>query len=59
MNKDRMRHLMHAGCTVLYLLGIASAFLSPWLSVAICVAVALMWVVPDQRIERMLAGEGS
>lgn len=44
---------------ILYLLGIALAFLSPWLSVAIYVAVALMWVVPDRRIERMLAGEGS
>jgi len=31
------------------------AFLSPWISVAIYVFVALMWVVPDRRIERVLA----
>jgi uncharacterized membrane protein len=33
------------------------AFLSPWLSMAIYILVAFIWVVPDKRIERMLAGE--
>ncbi|AMJ66059.1 TMEM175 family protein [Hymenobacter sp. PAMC 26628] len=42
---------------VLYLVGIASSFVLPWLSGAIYVAVALMWLVPDRRIERALAHE--
>jgi uncharacterized membrane protein len=29
--------------------------LSPWISIALHVAVALMWLVPDRRIERALA----
>jgi TMEM175 potassium channel family protein len=40
---------------VLYLAAIASAFFAPWLAQAIYVAVALMWLVPDRRIERALA----
>jgi uncharacterized membrane protein len=39
---------------VLYLLGIISSFVLPWLAGAIYVAVALMWLVPDRRIERSL-----
>jgi uncharacterized membrane protein len=39
---------------VLYVVAIVLAFLSPWISVAIYVFVALMWVVPDRRIERVL-----
>jgi hypothetical protein len=31
------------------------AFVSPRVSVAIYVVVALIWVVPDRRIERVLA----
>jgi TMEM175 potassium channel family protein len=41
---------------VLYFVAITVAFLSPWVSVAIYVFVALMWIVPDRRIERVLAG---
>jgi TMEM175 potassium channel family protein len=40
----------------LYVIAILLAFPSPWLSVAIYVFVALMWIVPDRRIERVLAG---
>jgi hypothetical protein len=32
--------------------GIAFAFENPWISDAIYVFVALMWLVPDRRIER-------
>ena len=41
---------------VLYIVAILVAFLSSWLSVAIYAAVALIWVIPDRRIERILAG---
>ena len=36
---------------VLYLAGAGLAFVTPWLSIALYVAVALMWLVPDRRIE--------
>jgi len=42
---------------LLYIVAIVLAFLSPWISIAIYVFVALMWVVPDRRIERVLVGE--
>ena len=40
---------------VAYLLGIPGAFISPWIAGALYVAVALMWLVPDQRFERAIA----
>ncbi len=36
---------------LLYVTGIALAFVQPWLADACYVAVALMWLVPDRRIE--------
>jgi uncharacterized membrane protein len=36
---------------VLYVLGIAAAFVNTWISGAIYVGVALMWLIPDRRIE--------
>ena len=39
---------------VLYLAGIVAAFVSPLISMAIYVLVAVMWLVPDRRIENML-----
>ena len=41
---------------VLYIVAIISAFMLPWVSVGIYAFVALMWVVPDKRIERVLVG---
>ena len=40
---------------VLYVIAIFIAFSSHWVSKAIYVLVALMWLVPDQRIEKALA----
>jgi uncharacterized membrane protein len=37
---------------VLYAAAIGLAFVAPWVSQAIYVVVALMWLVPDPRIER-------
>ncbi len=42
---------------VLYVLAIGAAFLRPWLAATIYVVVALMWLVPDRRIERAIEGE--
>jgi TMEM175 potassium channel family protein len=38
----------------IYLLGIMLAFVEPWLALVPYVAVALMWLVPDRRVERYL-----
>jgi uncharacterized membrane protein len=40
---------------LIYLLGIAVAFISPWLSVALYAVVALIWLVPDKRLEAFVA----
>jgi uncharacterized membrane protein len=37
----------------LYVLGIGLTFVNPWLGQALYVLVALIWLVPDQRIERV------
>jgi TMEM175 potassium channel family protein len=37
-----------------YLLAIATAFLWPYVAVAIYVAVACMWLVPDKRFEGLI-----
>ena len=42
---------------VLYLIAIATAFVAPMVACAIYVVVALMWLVPDRRIERALADD--
>ena len=44
---------------VLYLLAIFAAFLHPGISGAIYATVALIWLIPDKRIERVLAAQPS
>ncbi|MFE9572957.1 TMEM175 family protein [Streptomyces sp. NPDC006692] len=40
---------------LLYASGIGLSFLSNWIAVAIYAGVALMWLVPDRRLERTIA----
>jgi uncharacterized membrane protein len=40
---------------LLYVTGILLAFVQPWLGLIPFVVVALIWLVPDPRIERYLA----
>jgi uncharacterized membrane protein len=42
---------------VIYLLGIAAAFISPRLAQALYLLMALVWLVPDRRIEKVLMHE--
>ena len=44
---------------ILYLVGIALATASPWLAVGVYAAMAVMWLVPDRRVERYLAARSS
>jgi uncharacterized membrane protein len=39
---------------VLYIIGIAVAFISPFIACAIYLAVAVVWIIPDRRIEKAL-----
>jgi uncharacterized membrane protein len=41
---------------LVYAAGIAAAFVAPVVSWALYVLVALIWLVPDRRIERVVAG---
>jgi uncharacterized membrane protein len=43
---------------VLYAVAVAAAFYQPWISCGIYVFVALMWLIPDRRIERALNETG-
>jgi len=43
---------------VLYLIAIPLAFVSPWIASGLYVFVALIWFIPDRRIERVLEKHG-
>jgi uncharacterized membrane protein len=40
--------------TLAYLLAIPLAFVSPWISGFLYISIALLWIVPDSRIEKQL-----
>ena len=40
---------------VLYLVGISVSFWNPWIASGVYFLVALLWLIPDRRIERTLA----
>src|ERR687886_1139402 len=51
------RDLKGKGSPYVYILAIALALLArPWMSVVVYVAVALIWLVPDRRLQRRVAG---
>lgn len=59
---SKLRHAIGADwkgklSPVLYVIGLGLTFFNATLSQVVYVAVALMWLVPDRRIERTLHGE--
>ena len=40
---------------VIYIAGIALSFVNSWIGLALYVAVAVMWLIPDRRIERKIS----
>jgi uncharacterized membrane protein len=42
---------------LLYVAGIGLSFVSRWPAVAIYASVALIWLIPDRRLERTIAGK--
>jgi uncharacterized membrane protein len=63
--KDSLLHAAVGGdwkgkaSLVFYVVGIASTFMVPYVAEVFYVAVALIWLVPDRRIERTLAHQES
>ncbi len=51
------RDLKGKSSPILYAVAIPAALWQPWVSYAIYVGVALMWIVPDLRIERAVEEE--
>ena len=49
------RDLKGKASPVLYVAGIALAFVNRWLAIAMYVVVALIWLIPDPRLERTIA----
>jgi len=43
---------------VIYAAAISLAFAAPWIACALYVVVAIIWLVPDRRIERALENQG-
>lgn len=40
---------------LLYLTAIFAVFIAPWISAAIYILVAIMWLIPDRRIEKQMS----
>jgi uncharacterized membrane protein len=40
---------------LLYAIAIPLAFVSQWIALAIYVSIAMVWLIPDSRIERLIA----
>jgi uncharacterized membrane protein len=54
VGRDRKGHWS----PLLYAAAVGLSFVDRWLAVAIYVGVALMWLVPDRRVERTIAARG-
>jgi uncharacterized membrane protein len=48
------RDLKGKGSPYLYCLAIALSLVHPWMGVVVYVGVALMWLIPDRRVERRI-----
>lgn len=42
---------------ILYLVAILAAFASPWFSYGLYILVAIIWLIPDRRIEKVLRSD--
>jgi uncharacterized membrane protein len=40
---------------VIYVVGITLSFVNPWIGLALYVLVAVVWLIPDRRIERKIS----
>jgi len=42
---------------VAYIVAVVCSFLVPWFSIALLIAVLIVWVIPDRRVERVIVHE--
>jgi uncharacterized membrane protein len=42
---------------VAYIVALAFSFFAPWVSIALFVTVAIIWFIPDRRVERVIVHE--
>ncbi|HET8611848.1 MAG TPA: TMEM175 family protein [Sphingomonas sp.] len=47
------------GSLASYIVAMPLAFVAPWIAILIYVGVALVWLIPDRRIERRVEGQSS
>jgi uncharacterized membrane protein len=57
LNRALVSNFKEFMSVVLYVLAISSAFVNTWIACILYAVVAAMWIVPDRRIERAMAGE--
>jgi uncharacterized membrane protein len=43
---------------VVYVVGIGAAAVNVWVGIGLYAAVAIMWLIPDKRMERFIAQDG-
>ena len=43
---------------ICYIVAIPMSFVSPWIAIGLYVFVAMIWFIPDRRIERVLVNKG-
>ena len=43
---------------LMFLLGIGTAFIRPWIAIVLYVSVSLLWIIPDRRIETKFRPSG-
>jgi uncharacterized membrane protein len=51
------KDLKGKGSPILYIFGILSSFFNVWLSGSFYILVAIIWLIPDSRIEKALKKE--
>jgi uncharacterized membrane protein len=54
LSKALGKDLKGKSSPVFYIAAIAAAFVSPWITYALLTVVALIWIIPDRRIESHL-----
>lgn len=55
LNKAIKNDIKGKASSILYISAIIFAFFIPWISIILYIIVALLWLVPDKRIEKVLA----
>ncbi|MEN2401312.1 TMEM175 family protein [Flavobacterium sp. MC2016-06] len=55
LSKAIGKDLKGKASSILYIIGIGSSFYNEWISGAVYFSVAMLWLIPDKRIEKMIS----